>query len=740
MGTGIFSTGITGLQVAQLGLLTTEHNIANAKTAGYNRQRTVQATNVAMLTGSGYVGQGAHVETIERMYDSFLSNQVNRTQTASSELEVYYAQIKKIDNLLVDSDVGVATALQDFFDGIQEVSANPSQLTTRQAMISSAQMLASRYQGLANQINQLYAGVNGQIQTVVASINSYSAQIADLNSSIVVAQSSISQPPNDLLDQRDQLILELNKLVKVTTTTNSDGTFNVYIGNGQQLVVGTQVMTMTAQPSDADPSRFVVGLSTAGGSQEIPESLITGGSLGGLIHFRSETLDKVANDLGRNAASLALTFNAQHALGQDLLGQSVGDANFADEFFTLSAPKVVANANNSTVTPAVITSTLVAPSIDGYYTLALNAAGTTYTLTRQSDGTAWTGGTLAALKTTVDVDLLPSEDLRLTGATVAAGTSTQVLSSAADGAAFYTKLTSSDYRLSRNGANFTVTRLSDNTQWTDTSLTALSATVANSEGFSFSLASGAMASGDSFIIQPARNAAKTLSVSLDVASDARLIAAAMPIRTTASTANTGSGAISAGNTTLGFGSPAITSDVTFRSNSTGTQLTVTGLPAGANISVTNGDITQVYSGPTFTYSPGATISIAGVSFSISGNLSNNDTFTLTSNSAGVSDARNALLLSQLQTKNTMSGETASFASAYAQLVSDCGNKSREVQVKSEAQSTLLQQSEDARDSLSAVNLDEEAANLMRYQQAYQASAKALQLGNSLFGDLLAIMS
>ena len=127
-----------------------------------------------------------------------------------------------------------------------------------------------------------------------------------------------------------------------------------------------------------------------------------------------------------------------------------------------------------------------------------------------------------------------------------------------------------------------------------------------------------------------------------------------------------------------------------------------------------------------------------MSFSISGTLNNGDTFALAKNTAGVSDGRNALALSQLQTKNTMSGKTTTLQAAYAQLVADNGNKTREIEVKSEAQAALLEQSQDARDALSGVNLDEEAANLMRYQQAYQASAKAMAIGNELFDALLAI--
>lgn len=740
MGSGIISTGITGLNAAQLGMLTTGHNITNANTAGFHRQRTIQASNVAMLTGSGFIGQGTHVSTVERMYDTFLTSQVNRAQTASSELDSYYTQIKQIDNMLADPSAGLSPALQEFFRGVQQVAANPSQLPARQAMVSSAQALVARFQGLEDRVNQMYGAVNSQITTAVASINAYSEQIASLNQSIVAAGSSINQPPNDLLDQRDQLVLELNKLVRVTTTTDSNGSYNVYIGSGQQLVVGSQVSTMTSLPSVADPSRFAIGLKNAGGTQELPESLISGGSLGGLLGFRSGSLDRVANELGRNAASLALTFNAQHALGQDLLGQSTGGANFKADFFTISQPTVMANSRNTSA--AVLTAQLAAPSIDGKYTLA-NVGGT-YSLTRQSDGKVWSDVSLLGLESTVQAALPASEKLVLAGATVVAGASTQVLSSAADGANFYTKLTNSDYRLSSDGTNHTVTRLTDGKQWTTLlpgkDFSALSAEVEGSEGFKLTLA-GAMNAGESFVIKPVGEAARNISVDATIAGDVRLIAAAMPIRTASSLTNSGSGKISAGETFSGFSATSIPATGVSLSYASATKLlTLAGVPAGENISVTVGGDTTVYPGPTIPYTSGATISFAGVSLEISGNLSNGDSFSIGKNSVGVSDGRNALALGQLQTQNTMSGKTASYQSAYAQLVSDSGNKTREIEVKSQAQSALLKQSNDARDALSGVNLDEEAANLLRYQQAYQASAKLMEMGSKLFDALLSIRS
>lgn len=351
MSTGIFSIGVSGLGAAQLGLLTTEHNVVNASTPGYTRQRTVQATNIAINTGAGAIGQGVHVQTIERMYDKFLTAQVNTAQTQVSELDAYYSQIKQIDSMLADPNSGLSPALQNFFSGVQQVASNPSSLPARQSMISSAQTLATRFHSLDTRVQELADQVNGRITGAVTEINTFASQIADVNQRIVLSESGNGQPPNDLMDLRDQLLSELNKLIKVTTTTNSDGSTNVFVGSGQQLVIGSQVMEMAAIPSKADSSRVVVGLKTVGGIQELPESLINGGELGGLIDFRNESLDAVTNELGRDAASLALTFNAQHGLGQDLLGNISANASFVGGFFTVPDPKVIPNASNSTALP-----------------------------------------------------------------------------------------------------------------------------------------------------------------------------------------------------------------------------------------------------------------------------------------------------------------------------------------------------------------------------------------------------
>ena len=672
MGIGLLNSAVSGMSAAQIGLQTAEHNIANQSTAGFSRQRIIQTSNTAMLTGSGFVGQGTNVSTVERMYSRFLSNQVNSAQTTSSELETYYAQIAQIDNMLADVNSGLSPALQSFFTGLQQVAANPLQLPARQAMLSSAQSLVARFQGLEERLSEIYAGVNSQVSTQVATINSYANQIGALNQTIIIAQSSNNQPANDLLDQRDQLVSDLNKLIKVSTTTETNGSFNVYIGTGQQLVVGAQVMTMTAAPSSADPSKFVLGLKSGATTQEMPESLITGGSLGGLLKFRSETLDKTANDLGRNAASLALTFNAQYALGQDLLGQASGDPNFVSNFFTVPTPKVVASSLNPLTSPEVRVS-YSPPPYDGN---------------------------------------------------------------------FYTDLTNSDYRLDSNGTSLTLTRLTDNVSWTGVDVTALNAAVASSpqgsQGFTIDVPSSALVTGSSYVIQPTREAARNISVNATIAADARQIAAAAPIRTQLGATNTGSATITAGKVATGYTAPAAGSPVTVTYNGGDLTFPASAYPVTVTVNGVASPGSPYAAGPV-TYVNGATVSFSGISFEISGAPKNGDTFQIARNSSGVSDSRNALLLGQLQTQNTMSGKTASYQTAYAQLVSDVGNKTRQISVTGDAQQALLKQTQTAREALSGVNLDEEAANLIKYQQAYQASAKAFQIGTGLFDTLLGIM-
>lgn len=631
MGSSLFNIGTSALNAAQAGLLTTGHNISNAATPGFNRQQIVQSANTPMFTGAGFFGQGTNVSTVERAYSAFLTGQVLSADTRLAELNTYAAQLAQIDNMLADPSAGLSPALQDFFAGLADVAANPSSVPARQALLSSAQALTARFQSLHSRFEEMREGVDSQVSASVVNINSYSTQIAEINQRIILAQASGQhQPPNDLLDQRDQLLAQLNQEIRVSSYVQDDGSVNVFIGSGQPVVVGAQSYQLAAVADANDPSRITVAQVLADGSTvQLPETLLSGGNLGGLLAFRNEALDGAQNALGRVAIGLAEGFNAQHRLGQTLTGALGGD------FFK-------------------------------------PAAGTWYAANNPPNtGTA------------------------------------QLSVGITDASA----LTASDYRLSANGGgNYTLVRLSDNAVLVNNA--ALPASI---DGFSISIASGAAAAGDSFLIQPTRNGARDFGV---VLADVRDIAAAAPIRTAAAIANTGTGKIDAGSVTGTAGLP-LPGTVTLTYN------------AGTNAFA-------VSTGGTFAYTAGQAVTLGSVTVTLSGTPADGDTFTIGPNTGGVSDNRNALLLNQLQDAKLLAGGTANLQSAYSQIVSQVGNKAREVQVTAAATESLLDQATASQQSLSGVNLDEEAANLLRYQQAYQAASKVMQIASKLFDEILAI--
>jgi len=660
MASSVLSIGITGLQAAQAGLATTSHNIANASVTGYNRQAIVQGTNVPQYSGVGFFGNGTNVETIKRNYSNFLSQQVLSADSRYQELNTNYEQTSQIDDLLGDATTGLSSAVQDFFSGVQGVSADATSIPARQSMLSQAGSLINRFQTLTARVNELRDQVGNEIGGSVTEINSLAKQISELNLRVIELTGQ-GQPPNDILDQRDQLLSQLNQQVGVTTADNPDGSINVFIGNGQPLVVRTEYSTLQTMPAGDDLSRTAIGIKLPGGSAlELPEAAFTGGKLTGLLAFRRDSLDNVQNALGRIAISMTETFNAQHKLGQDLNG------NLGTDFFVPLDGNVI------------------------YPNRPANTGSAQFTV--------------------------------------------PITNSSA--------LTTSDYRLSYSAANtFQLVRQSDGQVWTATgtdpndALTNLIAAVPD-QGFSLNL-TGTPGVGDSFLIQPTRLASSEIAVAI---TDPRLIAAGTPIRTQVPATNTGNATINQGvvNDITSLTPPAaLTLPVTL----TYSGGNLTGFPASFPITVTHADgtTTNYAAASTVPYKSGDTLGFAGVSVTISGQPADNDQFSIVSNPAGsVSDSRNAVALAAMQTNKTMIGGGASYEGAYAQLVSEVGSRTRELQVTSQSQQVVLQRVTDAKESYSGVNLDEEASNLIRYQQAYQASARVMDVASKLFDEVLAV--
>jgi len=344
--------GLTGLTAAQNRLQTAGHNINNAATEGFNRQSVLVATAGARATSAGYIGRGVQAVTVQRAYDGFLYRQLVNAQTTGASIASYGKEITQINNLFADRTVGITPALQKFFDGIQAVASAPADSAARQELLGRASSLVGQINDANAFLDSQRNNINTQITTTVTQINSYAERIRDLNTQITTARATASNhEPNDLLDQRDQLVAELSQLVNVNVI-EQDGSLSLTIGNGQVLLGGNTLFPLNAQPSADDPSRVVLAYTApgAGGttiSVELREDAVKGGSLGGLFNYRREALDAVQNDLGRLATGLAVAINDVHATGADLGGVAGG------AFFSLGNPKVLPAAGNGAGAPTL---------------------------------------------------------------------------------------------------------------------------------------------------------------------------------------------------------------------------------------------------------------------------------------------------------------------------------------------------------------------------------------------------
>ena len=652
MGSNLFTSALSAMNAAQTGMATTQHNIANASTPGFTRQEVVIGSRAGQQTGAGFVGAGVDVAGVIRIYDQYLTTQVRLEQTQSSYLTTYHSAMKQIDNLVADPVAGASPAMQDFFNAMNGVANNPESIPARQTLLGTAQFVVNRFQAIDQRMTDIADGLGGQITRSISTVNAYAQQISTLNGNIKRAiANGQGQLPNDLLDQRDQVINQLNQEIKVNVQFQLDGSGNVYIGNGQALVIDEKAMRLDAVRSETDPSKLDIVYRDGNDTTLLQQSGLQGGNLGAYLAFRDQSLEPARNALGRVAMGLAAKMNEQNQLGLDLNGALGGN------IFNVGVPRVEKGINNV--------------------------------------------GSAVAMASISDAS----------------------------------QLTTSDYQLRYDGSSYTMVRLSDNTT-TSVGTTAVPPSNVEIDGFTFSLTSGAQ-KDDTFLIRPTADGARDISVAI---SNPAKIAAAAPVRSNAALTNTGTGVISAGVVDATYTVATVTPAVTLTYDSVTNSLT--GFPAAMSVSVTNNGVATAGSpfaaGVPVTYTDGATISFGGVSFTLASAPADGDQFTIEANTNAPGDNRNALLLAGMQNQNLMAGNTTTFQGAYGQLVGEVGAKTHELDVTSQAQINMTAQTVAAQQSVSGVNLDEEAANLMSYQRAYQAAAKAMQIANSMFDALLSI--
>ena len=411
--------------------------------------------------------------------------------------------------------------------------------------------------------------------------------------------------------------------MNVSTTTDSNGALNVFVGNGQPLVLQGQVFSLTTVANQFNATQLEIGTSA---NSAVISSSITGGDLGGLLAARTQVINPALNQLGQVATAFAQTVNSQQAQGLDLSG------NLGAPIFSLSAPLATGSSRNTdAVTASVTVSSLGALTSNDY---VLSFVGGVPKLTNTSDGTSVTpagAGTAASPYTAAGISIVLS---------------------------------------------------------------------------------GTPANGDQFLVQPTAGAAGGLKV---VLSNPSQIAAAGAVKTATASSNTGAASISSG-TVINAADPNLLSPVT--------------------IAFTSPTTYTINGGAPNAYTSGGNIDVNGWEVQISGAPANGDTFTVTSNAGGTGDNRNALAAANAQNVGVLQNGTTSITGGVSAIITGLGSQAQKINTAQAAQSAVNTQALSSVQSTSGVNLDEEAASLLQWQQAYQAAAQALAIGNSLFSTLI----
>ncbi|MBK1716745.1 flagellar hook-associated protein FlgK [Thiocystis violacea] len=703
-------TGISGLLAFQRALSTTGHNIANASTEGYSRQRVEFSTNNPQRLGGHYLGQGVEISTVRRLQNDLVDSQLRTSLTNAANGDVRAAFAERVDRLLANESTGLAPVLENYFKSVQDVANDPTSLSARTVMLNEADTLTDRFAQINSQLEEQRTLVNGRIETTVEEINQYAESLADLNRQIVSGFVGGS-PPNDLLDRRDNILNKLAEKIEVNTTTQDDGAVNVFIGNGQSLVMAGGANQLVADHLSGDPVNLDIGLkSTASGQPTNVTRFMTGGEIGGLLETRSGMIDTAQNKLGLVALNLATAFNEQNRLGLDLNGDP------GQDIFTLPKVSVSPKAGNSlTASPGVTIDDVTKLNPNDY---RLTSNGTDFRLTRLPDNTA--------------VQLVPELQVTPTGTIEEPGITVSDAS----------KFDMGGYTLaSPDGSSFTLED-SDGTSVTlaedppgskihvggglsiDTSgiTTAGSwdiepTAIRTADGLSINTASIATATtGDSWLIQPTRFAADGLKVAI---TEPQEIAAAAAVKAESSDLNTGEATIESVRAVDASDPDILKARAIVSYDGTDYLVDDVALPAEA-VTLKDG----------FT-----TITTKGWELKLKGTPEDGDEFIVSGNAGQEGDNRNILAMSDLQNVRLVQGQ-ATIEGSHTSILASVGTQTRQAQITRDSSNTMLEEARAQREAISGVNLDEEAANMLRYQQAYQAAAQVISTTSTMFDTLL----
>ncbi|MBA6264331.1 MAG: flagellar hook-associated protein FlgK [Colwellia sp.] len=671
MSVNLYNTGVSGLLAAQQQLATTGHNIANVNTEGYNRQRAEQNSSVGLYSGGNFVGSGTYVQDITRIYNQFTYKEQLHNQSNLGNADTLHKDLDQLNEIMSFSGGAINNSIDKFYQTMNGIADNPSDLGLRSIALNQAEILASDFSSLNANIDQLEKSANGEIVQMAKKISEISVELAKINEQILNNQDlSVNGQPNDLLDKRDQLVGQLGEFTSVNTIVDSSGVMTVMIGSGATLVAGITPLSLTVNAGDPDPKATELRLMGPNSSVAINGSAL-GGSLAAKIEFRDQHLPQLSREIDRMAMAISQTLNQAQSQGLDINAQQ-GLNIFTDINSTaLQAGRVLSPSTNA--------------------------------------------GSLAASVNITDISKVPTDE----------------------------------FEIRYDGSDYLMTNLNDG------SVQNLgppgSGTYATNPdyGFEFTELSGTPTLDDNYLIRPTENSASLMKVTL---TDGKGIAASTSVGVAVSDNNVSDGKVSIVN---------VTDPVTARTfaDTTNKGLLVDVYESSAGVfsyrvydadplspPPTPPSVVGAIASGTFLSGNSALIDMppspatAAFQIEIAGQPKGQGTlapeeFTI-GDAFGLGNGSNAAFMALTQEQGVVNNGRETFSQSLAISTSDVGAKASSAELVSETAEALFTQAYNRNQEISGVNLDEEAANLMRFQQAYQASSRIISIANTIFDTLL----
>lgn len=316
-----FVTGLSGLHTSQAALATIGHNIANASTVGYSRQRAeVAQRDPIRFSRIGYLGQGADVNNITRADDRFLELQVMRDRTLSGFYNGREETLAIFERLYAEGQTPtVGDALDGFFDAARELQQDPSSFGARGAFLAAVEGVARGFRTLAHDATVVRHGIDDDLSMQLDEVNRLARKIAEMNARVVSGEVGGEQM-NDFRDQRDLAIRELSTLVDVNVLPQANGSVSVEIAGHYNLVQEDFAARLEGVPNPANDGLFDVELVGATGGRTDITAALDEGLLGGLIDVRDRVIAGQLAQLDQLAFEFAEAVNAVHRAGAGLDG------------------------------------------------------------------------------------------------------------------------------------------------------------------------------------------------------------------------------------------------------------------------------------------------------------------------------------------------------------------------------------------------------------------------------------